>query len=150
MSLRHLQGVGDQVWIDVARKEIGTREVAGERDNPRIVQYHAVTRAGSAPDEVPWCSSFVCWCFEQVGIRSTRSKSASSWRTWGQPCGFEPGAVVVFGKNDPDAKGTGHVAFLMGIDGDDVLVLGGNQGNRVCMAWRKKDAVVACRAPDTR
>jgi len=150
VSLRLLDGSGDPVWVDVARRELHVRERKGKASNPRISEYHAATRGGEAPDDVPWCSSFVCWCFEQVGIRSTRSKAASSWLTWGQECGLEPGAVVVFGKHDPDAKGTGHVAFLMGVDGDKVLVLGGNQGDRVCMAWRPRASIVALRAPDTR
>lgn len=150
MKLRLLEGAGDQRYIDVARAELGQREIKGKEDNPRIREYHSITSAGEAADEVPWCASFVGWCLEKSGIRSTRSKAASSYITWGQPCDLEPGAIVVFGKSDPDAKGTGHVAFLIGVDGENVLVLGGNQGNAVTKAWRKKANIAACRAPDIR
>lgn len=147
MDHKRADGTSDPIWLETAQKEIGQKEVKGRKDNPRIVAYHAVTRAGEAADEVPWCSSFACWCFEQNGVRSTRSKSASSWLTWGKPCEPQTGCVVVFGKSDPDAKGTGHVAFLLGIDGDRVFVVGGNQQNAVTRAWRKRDAIVGCRWP---
>jgi surface antigen len=53
----------------------------------------------------------------------------------------------VFGKADPDAAGTGHVAFCVGIDGDSVLVLGGNQRDAVTIASRPKSRIVSVRWP---
>lgn len=145
--MRHLASVGEPIWLEVARRELGVKEARGRMSNPRIETYHSITNAGSAPDETPWCASFVGWCLEQAGIRSTRSKSASSYLRWGTDCGLEPGAVVVFGKHDPDAKGTGHVGFLVGVEGDRVLVLGGNQSDSVNVAKRPKNALIGLRWP---
>ena len=134
-------------WLAFAFQELGQSEVSGERDNPRIRWYHSFTKGGEAPDEVPWCSSFLCAVFESVDIVSTRSKAAVSWATWGKPGSMSPGDVVVFGKADPDAKGTGHVALLVSTGASTVKVLGGNQRNQVSIATRPRDQIIACRAP---
>jgi hypothetical protein len=58
-------------------------------------------------------------------------------------------AIVVFGKHDPDAKGTGHVAIVdhLDPDGEHVWVLGGNQQNAVNVARRRIADIVASRWP---
>lgn len=142
----------EPLWLTIARAEIGVKERPGPADDhPRILQYHAATRLHATHDEVAWCSSFVCFCLEKARVRSTRSAAAASYRTWGQQTDLSKiGAVVVFGKADPDAAGTGHVGFCVGIDGDDVLVLGGNQRNKVSIAKRPKTAVVSVRWPGVR
>src|SRR4051794_27259531 len=72
--------VEEYEWIKVARRELGQREVPGLGDNPRIVVYLKAANVGPANlhDETPWCASFVCWCLEQSGIRSTRRANARS------------------------------------------------------------------------
>jgi uncharacterized protein (TIGR02594 family) len=135
-------------WLQVAHREIGVKERPGFNNNPRILQYHATTRLHGTTDEIPWCASFVGFCLEQVGLTSTRSAAAASYRTYGQRCEPKPGAIVVFGKADRDAAGTGHVAFYVGDDGPDhILVLGGNQKNQVSIAKRLRSAIVSVRWP---
>jgi uncharacterized protein (TIGR02594 family) len=134
-------------WLQVARREIGVKERPGIRHHPRVLQYHAATRLHATSDEVPWCASYVCWCLETAGITSTRSAAAASYRTWGQKCELKVGAVIVFGKADPDAAGTGHVGFCVGVEGDRVLCLGGNQRNAVSIAKRPVAGIVAVRWP---
>ena len=146
--------------LQVALGEIGVIEdIRPGRSNPRIEQYHALTAAGAAVDDVSWCASYVGWCLEMAGIKSTRSKSAASYATWGEPCldtvlrdgswVYDPstmfGAVALMAKFDKDAGGTGHVGFLMGVSGTDIFLCGGNQDNRVSIAVRKKANVVALR-----
>lgn len=143
-------------WLPIALGEIGiVEDVRPGRSTARIEQYHAATAAGVAPDDVAWCASYVGWCLEQAGIRSTRSKTAASYATWGVPCvapglrgpHFAIGSVVVFGKRDADAVGSGHVGFCMGRSGAELYLLGGNQQNRVSIATRKVADVVAVRWP---
>lgn len=149
--MRHLTEIGDYVWVEKARSQIGVKEdVRPGKSNPEVEKYHRETAAGLADDSVAWCSSFMNWVFAQVGIRGTRNKSASSWLRWGVACELKHGCVVVFGKHDVDAKGTGHVGLCVGVDGDSVLVLGGNQRNAVNVARRPVSAVVGCRWPDNR
>lgn len=132
----------------VARRELGVKERLGAGDNPQILRYHATTRLRATKDVVPWCAAYVCWVLEQCGFTSTRSAAAASYRTYGQRCELKPGAIVVFGKADPDAGGTGHVAFFVREDGDYVWVLGGNQANQVSIAKRPKSRIVAVRWPE--
>lgn len=135
-------------WIRVALGEIGVREdPALGVSTPRIEDYHAITMAGEALDDVPWCSSFWCWVMEMAGISSPKSKRAADWASWGQPCGLVFGATVLFPRSDADAKGSGHVAGLLGISGNEAFVIGGNQKNRVGIDVKDKRQIQACRWP---
>ena len=139
----------DPKWLEFARLEIGQREKPGVGSNTRILEYFEATRYHARSDEVPWCAAFVCWCLESSGVRSTRSARAADFAAWGEPGWLVPGAVAVFGKADPDAGGSGHVAFCAGLDGADVLVCGGNQQNAVSIARRPLARIVAVRWPVT-
>lgn len=113
-------------WLDVARKEIGVREIPGTGANLRILAYHACTSLQASSDEVPWCSSFANWCFKQAGIVGTGSAAAASWLHWGSPAQPELGAVTVL----HSASGH-HVGFFLSQDETHVRLLGGNQGDQV-------------------
>lgn len=136
-------------WMQIARREVGVHEKFGAAENSRILQYHAVTHSRAKKDEVPWCSSFVCFCIEQAGITSTRSAAAKSWGKWGQETMAKPGAVVLLAKSDPDAAGTGHVGFFERWDEDKqwFWMLGGNQLNAVNIARKPTASIVAVRWP---
>ena len=62
------------------------------------------------------------------GQQGTGSAQAISWLNWGQDIG-EPayGAIGVISYGG----GRGHVGFVVGRQGDRILLLGGNQGNQV-------------------
>jgi uncharacterized protein (TIGR02594 family) len=135
-------------WIAVALGEIGVVEdLRKGKSTPRVEQYHAITRAGPAVDDVSWCASFVSWCLEMGGVSSTKSKTAASYTAWGVACELKFGAVVFFGTQDKDAGHTGHVGFCVGVSGEDVFLLGGNQNQRVEIGVRKKANVTAIRWP---
>ncbi|HSI41968.1 MAG TPA: TIGR02594 family protein [Xanthobacteraceae bacterium] len=132
--------------IDIARQELarGVAEVPGGGDNPRIVMYHASTSGGASPDAVPWCSSFLVWCVEQAGLRSTNSKAARSWhnQNWGVDTTASPqvGDIAVFSRTGGGAApGSGHVGFYLDSDANSVQILGGNQGNRVSIGRYPKN-----------
>lgn len=139
----------DPSWLVRARREIGTLEIAGARHNPRILRYHLATRLRARSDETAWCAAFVCWCLEEEGVVSTRSAAARSYRDYGRPSELVPGAIVYFLPTDPDAGGTGHVAFVDRVDEmlGIVWVVGGNQRNAVSSAARRIADVAACRWP---
>jgi uncharacterized protein (TIGR02594 family) len=108
---------------------LGTTEIPGTTDNPRIVEFHAATSGGATPDEVPWCSSFLCFVFGLCGIANPRSKSSQAWLGWGVSCdGPAVGAVAIISR----PGGTGHVGLVVGVTASGrVLLLAGNQGNAV-------------------
>lgn len=118
-------------WLVAASRYLGTHEVAGKHHNPLIVKWWAKIRAPFTDDETPWCAAFVGGVLEECGIKSTRSASARSYGAWGvrltKPT---PGAIVVLTReSDPRF---GHVGFVVGKDrNNNLLLLGGNQGNAV-------------------
>ena len=114
--------------LSVAESENGVSEIKGSAHNARILEYHASTSLNARSDETPWCSSFVNWVAERVGLQGTNSASASSWKSWGRGIdGPVQGAVAVF--RHPD--GTGHVGFVAGVtNSGKIVVFGGNQSNQ--------------------
>lgn len=140
----------DPVWMARARREIGVKEVVGPGDHPRIQQYLAATKI--APrlqrDETPWCSAFVCWVMEETGISSTRSAAARSWLKWGEAIKVpRVGCITVFNRQSADNPNAAHVAFYVGEQDGKILVLGGNQANRVCIREYDKDRLLGYRWP---
>lgn len=121
----------------IARGEAGVAETDGDDDNPRIKEYDAATDLPKSMygDDIAWCSAFHNWCFQKAGGNGTRDAMARSWLNWGQKI-TEPkeGDTVVFSSptRGPDS---GHVAFYVkpGAPGF-IMVWGGNQGNKVCLA----------------
>ena len=139
-------------WLLLAEAEraAGVREYPGDADNPRIVEYHSYTSYGSPDDETPWCSSFANWCMEKSGIEGTNSAAARSWLYWGTAISKpQLGAVTILWRGSPSAE-KGHVGFYIGEHPSNpgyILLLGGNQGDCVCVAAYKKDRVLGFRMP---
>lgn len=134
----------------IARKELetGVHERPKGKHNPRILQYRATTTLRATADEVPWCSSFVNSCMEQAGVKGTKSAAARSWLNWtdGQKLTDPaPGCVVVFSRGSNPAHG--HVALYVRERGNDIIVLGGNQGNEVSEKAYPKGRLLGYRWP---
>jgi len=121
-------------YLQIARGELGTHEIRGSQDNPRVVEYHQATSLKARDDETSWCSSFVNWTMQQAGVRGTNSAAARSWLNWGQAvpkdaAHVRPGDVIVFPRGNNPAQG--HVAIVSEVlDNGLVRVIGGNQGVR--------------------
>jgi uncharacterized protein (TIGR02594 family) len=136
----------DPPWVAEARRHIGTREIPGPRHEPKILQWwRAIKRGGIKDDETPWCAAFVGGCLEVVGIVSTRFEGARSYLQWGKRLDTaEYGAIAVLGR-----AGGGHVAFVVGRDSfDRIMLLGGNQNNAVNIAAFPTTRVLGYRWPE--
>lgn len=122
-------------WLTEARKHVGLREIAGRKHNPQILKWWTLIRAPFTDDETPWCAGYVGGVLESVGIKSSRSAAARSFEKWGVPLKTPvPGAIVVFWRGSRSAY-TGHVGFYVGKDQfGNVMVLGGNQSDKVSIA----------------
>lgn len=145
-AIAQLDGSSNFPWMSIARAELGVREVLGNGDNPRIVQYLRSTTLGapfSAQDETAWCSAFVNWCMEQAGYAGTDSAWARSWLNWGRQIDTPvAGCITVFKR-----EGGGHVAFFVSKTNTRINVLGGNQSNCVCELGYKTDRLLGYRVP---
>lgn len=140
----------EPAWLILARKDIGIRE---GRDDAKILAYRQFTKerpwAGTKGAGSAWCSDSCNAWLERSGVNGTRSAGAASWKRWGKASPLIPGAVVVFGPNDPDSAGTGHVGLVNKAPfGGWVEVLSGNCGNQVKLKSYRVADVVACRWPE--
>jgi len=131
-------------WTITALGELGQEEIAGEEDNPRIVEYLNsvdLTKPLHHIDEVPWCSALVNFCITKCGIVGTNNALARSWLKWGEKLS-EPvfGCITVIERGNN--TWSGHVGFLMDITPNYIHMLGGNQSNRVSMAVYPKSKVL--------
>ena len=136
-------------WLDAAWGDFGVAEIAGARDNTRVVRYYAdVGHPQVDNDEVAWCAAFLGACLERSGFRSTRSLMARSYLGWGEPAA-DPryGAIAVFSRgSDPRL---GHVGFLVGETAADIILLGGNQGDTVSVQAFPRARLLGLRWPAT-
>lgn len=132
---------GPVPWMNIAKGEVGVKELPGGTSNPNIIKYHSATgawtsaaaAANKVPDDadaVPWCASFVEWCIESAGVKPRGSAGAAAWLTWGKPSQPRYGAVAVV-KTYINDKWQNHVGFLHAWTDTHVHLLGGNQSNMV-------------------
>lgn len=137
----------DARWLTEAWREFGERELAGARDNPRIVAlFRDAGHATVTDDETAWCAAFCGACLERAGVRATRSLMARSYLAWGEPIAApRMGAVAVFSRGTDPALG--HVGFWLGETGGDVVLLGGNQGNAVSVGRYPRSRLLGLRWP---
>jgi uncharacterized protein (TIGR02594 family) len=139
-------------WFNIALQELarGVKEIPGAQDNQRIVEYHSTTTLKATDDETPWCSSFVNYCMWKAGIKGTRDARAISWLDWGKEVPIatksevRPGDVVIFEWD----SGSHHVAlFKANAANNKMIVVGGNQGDRVSEATYPWSNVMGIRRP---
>lgn len=138
-------------WYQLAKTQVGTKEVKGAGNSKKILEYHKATTLQATEDSVPWCSSFVCWVLEACGIRSTRSAAARSYSSYGESVSkakIQIGDIVVFQRGNSSWQG--HVGFFAGWANKDktsVSVLGGNQSNSVNISSYPTYKLIAIRRP---
>jgi uncharacterized protein (TIGR02594 family) len=132
--------IRDKAW-NIASNEIGVKEIAGSKHNPRILEYHKTT-GGFSDDETAWCASFCNWVMRQIGADETRSAAARSFLNWGvKTTTPKKGDIVVFWRVSPKSW-QGHVGFFDRMDAQNVWVLGGNQSNSVNISSYKRNTVL--------
>lgn len=133
--------------IQLALSQYGIKEIAGEQDNPEIKKYFTELgfKEDLFKDETAWCSAFMNWVAKKNGRKYSGQLNARSWLDVGAPTP-DPniGDVVVLWRQDPQSW-KGHVGLYIREDKDTTWILGGNQGNRVCIAPYPKKRVLGYR-----
>lgn len=133
-------------WLEIAEREIGTKEAPGTADNPRVLEYHQATSLGARDDAVAWCSAFVNWCMKEASVPRTNSAAARSWLSWGEGLTSpRKGCVVVLKRGSNPVQG--HVGFYVGDGVGQVRILGGNQSDQVKVSQFPKTMVLGYRWP---
>lgn len=147
--------------VRVASHFIGLREVPGVMANPKILEMLRFIDPGISDDAVPWCSAFVCYVANMLGLIYPKQDGlrARSWLDVGAMVeGYEPvngtqvltkksvsvplpGDIVILRRGGPSSPGPeinlapGHVGFLLRFlwsqRGATVEIIGGNQSDSV-------------------
>jgi uncharacterized protein (TIGR02594 family) len=120
-------------WLTIALEELatGVAEIPGPDSNPRIREYLVAGGGwGNLGDDTPWCAAFVSWCLERSGLPSTNALNARSYLAYGVHTLPQVGCITVLWRIAPSSA-SGHVGFLLDRAPDSVVLLGGNQGDRV-------------------
>ena len=131
----------DLPWIVEARRYVGMAEIPGKQHNPTIQNWLRTLKAWWSDDETPWCGTFVAYCCRIAGRSVPKDWfRALAWAEAGERLTAPAyGCIAVFNR-----AGGGHVGFVVGRDRvGNLMILGGNQGNKVSIAKFSKERVVA-------
>lgn len=139
----------------IAQRFVGTREVAGTMSNPLILAFLRLDTSWPDKDDVPWCSAFANFCCWLIRVARSKSLAARSWLAVGIAKTLEEAVVgfdvIILKRGVGEQPGSevlnapGHVGFFAGLDGDAVLVLGGNQSDSVSVARFPRSQVLGVR-----
>ena len=147
----------DPLWLSIMRAFIGLQELPGTGSNPVILQW---ARDLKVPhwyddDDKPWCALAINRMLMAARLPVARGDKsiaaegydllrAKTFETYGRKLDIPAyGCILVFSR--PEGA---HVGFYLGERKDAYCVLGGNQTNRISIAWVKKDRLVAMRWPE--
>jgi uncharacterized protein (TIGR02594 family) len=131
--------------IEHAWEELGVAEIPGEPNNPRILEYQKHSPDVPDDDEIAWCSDFVGWCVTWARLTPTHKATARSWLSWGESQIFPaPGDICVLWRSSPTSW-KGHVGFYVGGNRRIVVLLAGNQGNKVSVREFPRSRVLGYR-----
>lgn len=132
-----LPAEGPANYYAYARSLIGLAEVPGPDSDPRILAMIREWLPDATDDStISWCGAFVAHVLARFDLSVAREPLvARSWRSvfpavTGPP---EEGDLVVLWRESPTSW-KGHVGFWAGAREGVVLVLGGNQSNKVSVA----------------
>jgi uncharacterized protein (TIGR02594 family) len=133
-------------WMEYALREYGIKGISARGRTVNVVAYLKATGVGRSNDETAWCSAFVNWCMLMAGFPGSGKANARSWLEWGGVSLEFPayGSVVVLWRGARNGP-LGHVGFFVGMQGDRLLLLGGNQGNAVSIRPYPKERVLGIR-----
>ena len=98
----------------------------------------------------PWCAVWIGVELEEAGYTSTKKANARSYLTWGaatEENSWSEGDIVVLWRGQRDDGVFGHIGFLLNYDEDYVYLLGGNQGDKVCIQRFSRSKILDVRRP---
>jgi uncharacterized protein (TIGR02594 family) len=147
--ISYMATLADPAWITTAKQYLNQAEIKGPHHNPHVVKWWKKIGAPFKDDETPWCGAFVGGVLAETGIPPVAGgASARAWNKLGKKLDKPAvGCVVVFWRGSPSAA-TGHVGFVVGKDQHgNLMVLGGNQGDKVSIKPFSRDRVVGYRWP---
>ena len=126
--------VGRPLWLQAGIGLIGTKEGAGERDNPVLIDW-AKEEGGDISesythDSIPWCALFANHCLTLAGVKGTGTLWALDFA--GKWPSIKLGGPAVGAFAPMLRNGGGHIIQVVGRDQrGNIMGLGGNQSDAV-------------------
>lgn len=139
----------DPAWIAQAKLYLGQAEIKGPHHNPHVLRWWKKIGAPFKDDETAWCGGFVGGVLAEVGFKPVNGgASARAWLKMKVKLDKPAvGCVVIFWRGSKRGK-AGHVGFVVGQDQHgNLMVLGGNQGNKVSILPFDRARVLGYRWP---
>lgn len=130
-----------------ALKMYGQKEIVGTKDNPEITMLFDELgfNGDSLKDETSWCAVFINCILKRADKPYLRKLNARSLLLLGKDVKCpQVGDIVVFWR-ESKSSWKGHVGIYISEDETSINVLGGNQGNKVCIAPYFKRRVLGYR-----
>lgn len=115
--------------LQIVKKYLGMTETTHTK---LLSDYMAKAGLKLNPSTTAWCSGFANAVIHELGMKGTNSLAARSWLNWGKKVDLDdaqPGDIVVFKRGNSSWQG--HVSFFVKRQGSNVIVMGGNQSNKV-------------------
>jgi uncharacterized protein (TIGR02594 family) len=128
-----------------ALKLYGITETPGAANNPEILRWAKLCKIRDyVKDATPWCGLFVAYVVLSTGWKVVDwPLGAINWAKFGVPVQVAMlGDILVFKR-----PGGNHVGIYVGEDHLYYYVLGGNQGDKVCILRIAKSRCIAKRRP---
>ena len=128
-----------------ARALYGVAEAPGAANNPQILGWaQEIGATAYRADTMAWCGLFMGVVAKRAGkVLPDGPLWALNWRHFGNPAA-PPGLGDTLIFQRPSG---GHVGLYVGEDATAFHVLGGNQGDRVCILRVARSRLVAARRP---
>ena len=124
----------------------GTQEIIGSKHNPVIIGWAKELGLSSVykTDEIPWCGLYMAIVMKRAERPVVQNPlGALNWNNFGVRVPAPMfGDVLTFTR-----KGGGHVGIYVAEDATTYHVLGGNQGNKVCVKRILKSRLSQARRP---
>lgn len=134
--------------IDIAQREVGTREQGGNNKGKRIEEYQSATTLEAGP--WPWCAAFVDWCIREwlsipqvVTWLNLQRRSPEEWRPktalaygitdWAKQ---RPNTTKIYDEKYKALLGDivtfdfSHVGFVIADHGDVIETIEGNTNGK--------------------
>lgn len=105
-----------QTVVNIYTAEIGVRELTGNNDGIRVVEY---LKSANLTAGYPWCAAFVTWTYRQANVAAVVSGYSPAWfpnsntiYTRGSASNRTPDSADVFGIWFNSKNRIAHVGFI--------------------------------------
>lgn len=105
-----------QSVVNIYTAEIGVRELTGNNDGIRVVEYLKTAHLSKGN---PWCAAFVCWTYKKSNVHTIISGYSPAWfpksntiYTRGSATNRIPDRADVFGIYFKNKGRIAHVGFI--------------------------------------